>query len=173
MHDPARGGGQYKNNHHAQRGSHAGVDARGSLNAVAVESREEQCEEDDQYPIGNAGQKDHGRAAAPDGANQRIEDIVHDQAPAGDIAEGGMDFPADIKEGRAPVGIDAGHAAIADGGEHHGHHGQQNHRDHVPPRNIVEHAEHRHGRRGLDENDAVEHQVPEAQAALQANGSGS
>ena len=68
--------------------------------------------------------------------------------------------------------IDARHASVADGGEEHGHHCQQDHRDYVPARFLVENAEHRHRRRRLDQDDPVEDQVPESQGALQSDGFG-
>ena len=64
------------------------------------------------------------------------------------------------------------HAAIADGGEEHGDHGQQDYRDDVSAGFSVENAEDRHRRRGLDQDNSVEDQIPEAQRALQSHGLG-
>src|SRR5580704_12597729 len=83
-----------------------------------------------------------------------------------------MNLFADIEESRAAVRIDARHAPIADRGKKHGYHSEQNHSDDVATRHVIKNAEDTHGRRGLNENDAVKHQVPKAQTALQANWSG-
>ena len=93
----------------------------------------------------------------------RVEHVVHHHAPAGDVAEGGVDLLADVGEGGPGAGIGARHAAVADGGEQHGHHGDQDGGDDVAAAAIAEHAEDGHRRRGLDDDDAVEDQVPETE----------
>ena len=109
--------------------------------------------------------------AAPDGADDGIEHVVHDHAPAGDVAQGGVDFLADVGESRPSAGIGARHAAIADGGKQHRYHGDQNRGDHVPTSAVAEHAEHGHGRDRLDHDYAVQDQVPEGERPSQARSS--
>ncbi len=61
--------------------------------------------------------------AANDGADERIQDVIHHDGPAGDVAERGFEFLADVGVGGAGAGIGARHFAVADGGEEHGDHG--------------------------------------------------
>ena len=79
--------------------------------------------------------------AAPDGADDGIEHVIHDHAPAGDVAESGIDFLADVGEGGPGARIDSRHAAITDGGEEHGYHGYQDRRDYVPAAAVAEDSE--------------------------------
>ena len=123
----------------------------------------EHGEKDGPGNVGNFRHEVHGRAAAPDDADQRVDDVIENKTPAGDVAETGMDFLADVKESRAAVRIDARHAAVADRGEEHRDHGEQNDRDDVSARFCVEDAEDRHRCSGLNEDDSVEDQIPEAQ----------
>jgi len=67
------------------------------------------------------------------------------------------------------MGVNARHAPIADGGEEHRDHRQQNDCDDVTAGFLVEDAEDGHRRGGLDEDDAVEDQIPKAQCALQSD----
>src|SRR5260370_36005012 len=66
--------------------------------------------------------------------------------------------------------IDARHAAVADGCEKHGHHGEENRGNHMTARLVVDNAEAGHGGGGLDEDDAVEDEIAGAQTALEAGG---
>ena len=63
-----------------------------------------------------------------------------------------MHFPAHVRVGRTGAGIDAGHLPVTDGGEQHGHHGDQNRGDHVAARFIIDHAINSHRRDGLNDH---------------------
>ena len=58
------------------------------------------------------------------------------------------------------------HASIADSGDHHGEHRDQNDRGEVSVREFLRDAEQGHRSDGLNQNDAVENQVPEGQDAF-------
>ena len=105
--------------------------------------------------------------AAPDRADDRVEHVVHGHAPAGHEAEPRVDLPPHVGVGRSGAGIGPRHAPVADGREQHGAHGDQDGGDDVPARLLADHAEQRHGRRGLDQNDAVKYQVPQPQSPPQ------
>jgi hypothetical protein len=60
----------------------------------------------------------------------------------------------------------AGHASIANGGEQHGDHGDEDGGDDMAVRDLADDAEGRHGGGGLDEDDAVEDEVPEAEGGV-------
>ncbi len=110
--------------------------------------------------------------ADPDDADHGIEHVVHHHAPSRDIAERRVDLLADVSERRARAGIGTGHAAIADGGKQHGHHRNENRGDHMAMTAIAEHAEYGHGRNRLNDDDAIENQVPKSKRAPQAGSPG-
>ena len=56
---------------------------------------------------------------------------------------------------------------VADRGEKHRDHRDQDGGDHVPTRLLRDHTEHRHRRSGLNHDDAVKHQVAEREAPMQ------
>ena len=62
---------------------------------------------------------------APDGADQRVKDVVHHHAPSGDVTRCRMDFLRDIGEGRTGAWISARHAAVTNTREQHGDHGDE------------------------------------------------
>ena len=107
----------------------------------------------------------HRRLGGESRADQRVEQIIHHHAPAGDVAERGMDFLSDIGVGGSGTGIDARHAAIADGGEQHRHHGDQNRGHDVAVRGVADHAIDAHGRGRLDDDHADENEIPQGQRA--------
>ena len=133
-------------------------------------SGEQHREEHGPGRVGNPRHQVHGRLAAPDGADDGIEHVVHRQAPSGDEAQPGVDLAAHVGVGGAGAGIGARHAAVADGGEQHGDHGDQHGGDHVTMRHLADHAERRHGRGGLNQDDSVEDEIPQSQRALQVRG---
>ena len=162
MDDPANGCNQNEHDDDAERGGHSGVDARGGFDTIAVENGEDESEEDGPCEIRYFGEEVDGCAAAPDDADERVDDVVENETPASDVAEAGVNFFADVEECGAAVRVDAGHAAIADGGEEHGYHRQHDHGDDMTARLLVENAENRHRRGGLNEDDAVERPDPES-----------
>src|SRR5205085_12323176 len=111
-----------------------------------------------------------GGFGAPDGANQRIQNVIHGHAPAGDVSQAGMKLAADVSKSRAGARVSARHASVADGGEKHGHHGDEDGGDYVAARLGAHHTEAGHGRGGLHDDDAVEKQVPQAEGAVESGG---
>ena len=83
-----------------------------------------------------------------------------------------MDLATDIGVGGARAGISAGHTAIADGGEEHGDHGDEDGGDHVAMGDLADDPEGRHRSGRLNEDDAVEDQVPETRARLRRGAEG-
>ncbi len=166
-------GNKEDRNHHAHARCQRGVHARRGLDALNIQGGKYESKKRRPNAIGNSGSEDVGLLADPDDADHRIEHVVHHHAPSGDVAERGIDLLADIGEGRASAGISPRHAAIADRRKQHGHHGDQNGGDHVAMAAIAEHAEHRHGRNRLNDDDAVKNQVPKSEGAPQAGRSGS
>ena len=81
-----------------------------------------------------------------------------------------MELLADVGEGGARAGIDARHAPVAEGGEQHREHADEDRGDDVATRFRAHHAEDAHRGDGLDDDDAVEDEVPERERATQARG---
>ena len=57
VNDPTNRSDQHENDDDTERSSHAGVDACGGLDAVAVQNREQQGKEDCPRNVGNLGAK--------------------------------------------------------------------------------------------------------------------
>src|SRR5260221_14747653 len=72
---------------------------------------------------------------------------------------------ADVRVGRSGSWIQRAHASVADGGDEHGEQRDQNNGDKVPVGKFLRHTIQRNWRDGLDENDAVENQVPKRERA--------
>lgn len=169
MEQVARDGYDYEHDYYTQRRCHHGVDPRRCLHAVQIEQREHRSEEDRPGDIRYSVYEILRCLATPDRADQRIQDVIHRHAPAGQITEAWTELAAHVHEGRAALRICARHSSIADGGEQHGDHRAEDRRHYMPVRLVVDDAEawHRSGR--LNEDDAVEHQVPIAKTALERN----
>ena len=76
----------------------------------------------------------------------------------------------DVTVGRACGWMNRSQPAIADGGQHHGNHGYQNHGDDVSVGNAVSQPEERHGRNGLHQDDSIKDQVAQLQDAAKLCG---
>jgi hypothetical protein len=76
-----------------------------------------------------------------------------------------MQFAPHIGISRTRAGIHTRHASITHGRENHGDHGDQNRRDHMSLAGVAENSICRHGRGGLDDDDAVKDQVPKRERA--------
>ncbi len=105
---------------------------------------------------------------APDGADQRVEHVIHHHAPTSYIAGSRMDLLGHIGERRTRTRVGSRHAAVGNAGEEHSHHGDQDGGHHVPVPALAEHAENRHGRDRLNDDHAVENQIPQRQRPPQA-----
>src|SRR4029077_4885813 len=151
----------------SQRRVHSGR----SFYPLDVQAGEDECKENCPSPIRNAGSKYVRLLAAPDDADHGVKHVIHDHAPASDIAESGINLLPDVGECRAGTGIGTRHLAIADRGEEHGDHGDEDCGDDVAAAAVAEHAEHRHGRYGLNYDYAVKNQIPQRERAAQAWGS--
>jgi len=147
------------------------VDAAGGADSAEIEGGEDDAKGHGPGGVGDL-RKDVARCgAAPDDADDGIQDVVHEHGPADDVAEHGVELAADVGVGGAGAGIDARHASVADGGEEHGHHGDEDGGDDVAACNVTDHTVDSHGRCGLDDDDAVDDEVPKLQGAAEAGGS--
>ena len=117
---------------------------------------------------GTPGAKCVRLLSAPDRADQRIEHVVHHHAPARHIPKPRMNFSRDVRERRTRARIRACHTPVADPGEQHRDHRDQNRRDHMSAPAIAEDTEDRHWRDGLNDDHAVKDQVPQRERAPQA-----
>jgi len=108
-----------------------------------------------------------GLLRAPDRANEWIQHVVHHHAPPRNVSCSWMNFLGYICEGRTGARIGACHAAVADSREEHAHHGDENGGDHVAMTAIAERAKGRHRCHRLNDDDAVQNQVPERESAPQ------
>src|SRR6202034_2530068 len=142
------------------RGHHV-VDASRGFDAADVEKRESAGVEDRERPIRQEGKNILCELAADDRANQRIQDVIHHDGPAGHVAEGGIQFLANVGVGGAGRRTRAGHFSVADGGEEHGDHGDEDGGDDVAAGVVTDYAVDAHGRNRLDDDDADDDQVPE------------
>jgi hypothetical protein len=79
-----------------------------------------------------------------------------------------MDLLADVGEGRSGARIDARHSPVADGGEQHRHHRDQDGGGDVAVTALRQHAVARHRRHRLDDDDAVKDEIAEGERALEA-----
>ena len=141
---------------HAHSRCQCRVHARGCFHSLHIEQGEHQREKDSPRPVRHSGSKHVRLLAAPDGTDDGVEHVIHDHAPSRNVAECRIDLLADVGERRTGAGVGSRHAPIADGREQHGHHGNQDGGHDMSVPTVAEHAEHRHGRDGLDDDDAVE-----------------
>src|SRR3984885_468765 len=148
-------------------GGHYVVDASRGFDAADIEKRESAGVEDRQRPIRQERKDILCELAADDGANQRIQDVIHHDGPAGDVAESGIEFLANIGVGRAGRRIRASHFSVADGGKEHGDHGNEDGGDDVAAGVVANYAVDAHGCDRLDDDDADNDQVPEGKDAAE------
>ncbi len=143
------------------------VGARGEFNSLHREDGDEADGDGGQDGEGDARRHalngEHGVERVLDG----LKEIFEKHGPADDESEVRIQFAADVGVHRTGGGIDAGHAAEADGGDGHRDHREQKSRDGVAVRKNLAFTEERDGGDGRSENDAVVDQVPEAQRALE------
>ena len=66
--------------------------------------------------------------------------------------------------------IERRHAPVADSGNQHGEHGDQNDGGKVPIGKFLSHSIKRHRRDGLNQDDAIEDEVPKSENALEPVG---
>jgi len=78
-----------------------------------------------------------------------------------------MDFLSDVGESGASAGIGFRHAAITDGGEQHGEHRDEDGGNDVAVGALANHSVDGHGSSGLDDHNAVEDKIPEAEGPAQ------
>jgi hypothetical protein len=133
----------------------ASVHAGGSLHALNVQRRKNQREEKRPYTVRDTGRENVCLLANPDNADHRIQEIIHHHAPTRNVAQRGVDLLSNVSEGGPCAGIRSGHASIADRGEQHRDHGNENRGDYVAAPAVAEHAKHRHRRDRLDDDNAV------------------
>ena len=115
-----------------------------------------------QTKVRNARNEVQCELAAEDGTDQRIEHVIHGHAPSGHVAEDRVQFPAHVSKCRACAGIDTRHSPVAHCGKQHRNHGDQKHCHCMPMRTLGHDSKHRHRRRGLDDDETKQDQVPQA-----------
>ena len=144
------------------------VGARACLDASHVEEREQRGEE--HRPGGEGHRRDeiHRGLAAPDHADDRVQDIIENHGPSGEVAKRRVQFPADVGVGGTRAGIGLGHSPVADRREQHGDHADQDGRDDMPLGLLADDAVEGHGGGRLDQDDSVEDQLLQAQDPVQA-----
>ena len=113
-----------------------------------------------------------GLPGAPDGADQRIHDVVHHHAPSRDVPRGWMNFLSDVGKSRTCARINARHSPIADCRRQHRHHSDQNRGYNMAASTIAQSSERGHRRHRLKHNHAVQNQIPQLQRSPQARRTG-
>lgn len=149
----------------AHQQSEVFVERGGGVDVAEIEPGEEAGEEEAPEFFGDGrGDIDHG-AGAPDGANDGIEEVVHEHGPTGEEAEERVDFLADVGGGGAGVGMGGGHAAVGEGGEEHADEADEDAGDDVAAGFLMNDAEQGHGGGGLDHDDPGEDEAGEGERA--------
>src|SRR6202795_1682879 len=83
-----------------------------------------------------------------------------------------MNLLAHVGVGRAGARIGASHFAVANGGEQHGHHGDENRGDHVAASCVTDYAVYAHRRNRLNDHDADDDEVPKEKSAFERDRGG-
>ena len=170
--DSANDAAQEEHHHHDHAGAEGLVQLRRGLDAAQVHPGEEGGEEENPDVKGEAGEDVHGGLGAEGGADEGIDEVIHDHAPADHVAESGVHLLANVGVSRAGAGIDTRHAAVTNGGKEHGDHGDEDGGDDVAMGLVADDAVDAHGRGGLDDDHADDDQVPQAEGAMKADGAG-
>ena len=84
-----------------------------------------------------------------------------------DVSRERMKLLANIGKRRARAWIDARHATVADRGEEHSHHSNEDGGDDMAACLIADHAVDAHRSRRLDDDDAVDDEVPQFERAFE------
>ena len=148
------------------------VGPRTGFHAAEVQHREHRGEHCNPGRVGHARNEVHRDLAAVDRADHRVEHVVHDHAPSGDVAEARVQLLADVGECRPGAGVHARHSAVAHCRQQHGEHADQDRGDDVPACFLADDAEDAHRGNRLHEDDAVEDRVPQRQGSAEARGRG-
>ena len=160
------GHNEERHEHHAHARREQGVGSRVGLDTAQIQPGEERRKEN--HPDGKRDRQNvHGRLGAPNGSNRRVEDVVEGDAPAGQESKMGMQLVTHVAVGRPSLRISSRHPPIADRGEHHGDHRDQQRGRDVSLRHGGDDSERAQRRGRLDDDDAVEQQVTELQDAAQ------
>ena len=158
---------QKDDNHQPHDGGKHSIHIARTLDSEQIERRKEDDERERPGGIRNSREDVPGRGAAPDGTDDWIEEIVHEHGPSDDISRERMKFLGHIGEGRTCAGIYAGHATVANRGKKHRDHGNKNGGDYVTARLIADNAVDAHRRCWLDDDDAIDDEVPELERPLE------
>lgn len=152
--------GQDDHNDDAHRDSKYRVDPAGDLDTDHIERREQDHNRCGPSGIRNIRQDIGGCGAAPHRADDGIEQIVHQHRPADQVARDRTYLAAYVGISRACTRIHSRHPPIADGGEDHRRHSEQDRRDDMTTCNIADNAVDPHRRGRLNDDDAIDDQVP-------------
>ncbi len=104
----------------------------------------------------------------PNSTEQGLQDVVQQHGPSDEKSHMRADRLAYVSVCRTRRRIDACHAAIAEGCDHHRQHGDQNGRDGVSVGEFLRNAKQRNRSRGLDQDQTIKDQVPKRQDSSQA-----
>ncbi len=105
------------------------------------------------------------RRCNPHRIDQRLQQIIQDHCPARQKSQMRVQSLSDVGVGRSRGRIQRAHASVADRRDQHGEQSDQNDGDKVAVGKFLRHAIQWNRRDGLDENDAVENQVPKRERA--------
>ena len=147
-------------------GEHERVRARHGADASEVEVGEQSDDERRPYGIGNRGHEALQGERAVDGVDGGDDEVVEEHGPAGEEAGVGPEGAADVGVRGAGGGVARRHASVAERGEHHGDHGDEDGEHDMSAGVDEDDAEDADRRDGLDEDDAVDDEVPHGEDAL-------
>src|SRR5208282_3692197 len=128
------------------------VYASGGFHSPQIQESEKSGIEDSQSPIRRLRNNVLREFGANDGADERVEDVVHDHRPAGEITEAGVDFLPDVGVRRACARVDARHFAVADGSEEHGNKSDEDGGDNMAAGGVINDTVDAHGGDGLNKH---------------------
>src|SRR5439155_964916 len=115
----------------AHGGCQTGIDSRGCLDSLQIQQRKDQRKENLPAPHRNSRREFMRLPRTPNRANQRVHNVVHHHAPAGDVSRRGMNLSRNVSECRPGARIHLRHAPIAAGSRHPRAHPDQHRRDQV------------------------------------------
>lgn len=121
-----------------------------------------------------AGRKIVDELIHADGAENDTDDrddqVIEKHGPARHKTKVGIQPAPDVGVSRAGRGIQAGHASVTHGGQHHGHEGKKDGGRHMAEGFLVGGPKNSHRSDWLDQHDAVKDKIPHAKNTAQARG---
>ena len=143
------------------------VGARRPANAAQVQKRDQRSEACRPGQVRNSGELALDGHRHVNHVNQRQHQVAQEHRPARQEARVRVDAAPHVGVSRSRRRVQCRHASVADRREQHGQGADQDGRNRMAEREVLRHAEEGYGGDGLDQDQAVEHQVPEAEHAAQ------